>query len=259
MFEAALASLNDKSNRLRFNNFAYSIRELSRHFLYSLSPELNIKNCRWYKTETNDDKPTRAQRVRYAIQGGISDELLEDWSFDILGLADTIKSVVSSINSLNKYTHINPEVFDLKDEEVKEKSILVLETFSKFVETIKEYREELKKFLDGHIENHMINSVISNFFKNVDCLAPHHSLEYCEVSDYHISEINDKKIVVNVTGDLHVVLQYGSSSDRREGDGLDLNENFPFETKIRYEISEDFPSDNHEVDDYDVDTSKWYE
>lgn len=45
LFEASLVSLSDKGNKLRLNNFAYSIRELSRHFLKSLSPEGNIKNC----------------------------------------------------------------------------------------------------------------------------------------------------------------------------------------------------------------------
>jgi hypothetical protein len=32
LFSASIASLNDTANKLRFNNFAYSIRELSRHF-----------------------------------------------------------------------------------------------------------------------------------------------------------------------------------------------------------------------------------
>lgn len=104
----------------------------------------------------------------------------------------------------------------------------------------------------------MISSVVSNFFENVDSLAPHHSLEYCDVSDYHISEISDQEIVVDVFGDLHVTLEYGSRQERREGDGFDLEQSFPFETKIRYEICEDFPSERYEVDDYDADTSEWY-
>lgn len=83
-------------------------------------------------------------------------------------------------------------------------------------------------------------------------------MEYSEVSDYHISEINEYEIVVDVFGDLHVILEYGSNKERREGDGLDLPETFPFETKIRYQIDEDFPSTKFEVDDYDVDTSSWY-
>jgi hypothetical protein len=37
-----------------------------------------------------------------------------------------------------------------------------------------------------------------------------------------------------------------------------LEESFPFETKIKYAIDENFPSDMYEIDDYDVDTSEWY-
>lgn len=104
----------------------------------------------------------------------------------------------------------------------------------------------------------MIMSVVSNFFQNVDNLAPHHSLNYSEISDYHIEEINDQEIVVSVSGNIEVTLEYGSRKDRREGDGVDFEESFPFSTKIKYEISEDFPSKNYEIVDYDVDTSSWY-
>jgi hypothetical protein len=258
LYEASLASLNDKNNKLRYNNFAYSMRELSRHFLHNLAPEEQVKNCDWFKMETTDGKPTRNQRIKYAIQGGIDDKLLEKWGFEVEELHETIKEVKDTINTLSKYTHINPEVFDIDEAEVESKSQDVLKSFISLVETIENYREELKTSLDGHIEEHMISSVVSNFFENVDQLAPHHSLEYSEVSDYHISEINDQEIIVTVYGDLHVILEYGSRQERREGDGLDLEESFPFETKIRYEISEDFPSERYEVDEYDVDTSSWY-
>jgi hypothetical protein len=250
--------LNDRTNKLRYNNFAYSIRELSRHFLHSLSPELNVKSCSWYRTETKDDKPTRTQRIKYAIQGGISDDMLEEWGFDLEELKEKIKSVKDIIDTLSKFTHINPEVFDLDDETIEQNRLNVLTTFESFVEAIDYYRDELKKFLDGHIEEHMISSIVWNFFENVDRLAPHHSVDDTEVHDYHIIEINEHYIIVNVTGHLNVTLEYGSRKERREGDGLDLNESFPFETKIKYEISENFPSDKYDIDEYDVDTSEWY-
>ena len=258
LFEASLASLNDRTNKLRFNNFAYSIRELSRHFLYNLAPEERVKNCVWFSPETTDGKPTRNQRIKYAVQGGIEDAFLDSWGFDVDELKDMIMDVKETINTLSKYTHINPEVFNISDSEVERMSQDVLNSFIALVETIENYREDLKQFLDGHIEEHMISSVVTNFFENVDRLAPHHSLEYSEVSEYHISEINEYEIVVDVFGDLHVILEYGSNKERREGDGLDLPETFPFETKIRYQIDEDFPSTKFEVDDYDVDTSSWY-
>jgi hypothetical protein len=258
LFEAALISLNETKNKLRYNNFAYSIRELSRHFLYTLSPEINIKECVWFKVETTDGKPTRTQRIKYAIQGGISDEILEEWGFEIDELKETIKLVKSTIDTLSKYTHINPDVFNLTDLKIEQNSETVLKAFIQFVETIENYKEEIKSFLDGHIEDHMISSVVTNFFENVDQLAPHHSLNYSDVTDYHISKITDKEIIVDVFGDLHVTLEYGSKQERRDGDGLDLEESFPFETKIKYEIDKNFPTDKFEIDEYDVDTSEWY-
>ena len=53
LFETALLCLNETENKLRYNNFAYSIRELSRHFLYSLSPTQKIKNSSWYTLDKN--------------------------------------------------------------------------------------------------------------------------------------------------------------------------------------------------------------
>lgn len=258
LFEAALHNLDDQSNRLKYNNFAYSIRELSRHFLYSLSPEEKVKKCKWYIKETDDGKLTRAQRVKYAIHGGVINEILEEWGFSIEDLNETIKAIIGEISALSKYTHINPDVFGLDDNVIKKSSEQVLDAFEKFVETIDNYRKKLKDFLDGHIEDHMVGSVVSNFFENIDSIAPHYSLNYSDVSDYYISEITDFEIIVNVSGYLHVTLEYGSRKERREGDGLDIEENFPYKTKIRYEISEDFPSDNHEIDDYDVDISQWF-
>lgn len=61
LFKASLASLNEIGNKLRYNNFAYFIRELSRHFLHRLAHEQNVKNCSWYKKETEDRKPARSQ------------------------------------------------------------------------------------------------------------------------------------------------------------------------------------------------------
>lgn len=259
LFEASIASLNDKSNKLRYNNFAYSIRELSRHFLKTLAPDSNVKACIWYKQETKNGDPTRAQRIKYAIQGGVNDETLKNIGLEISDLEKKTKAVVDCINSLSKYTHINPEVFDLTDNDVDKNSELVLDTFEEFVNTINEYRSELKKFLDGNIEEKMIESTIYNFFENIDRLAPHNSLESLDVTDYHIEEINDQEIIVSVSGYLNVLLEYGSRKERREGDGLDIEQTFPYKTKIRYEISEYFPSDRCEIDEYDVDTSSWYE
>jgi hypothetical protein len=256
LFEASLASLNEKNNKLRYNNFSYSIRELSRHFLHKLAPDVNVKNCSWYKKESNNGEPTRTQRIKYAIQGGVEDKILEKWGFEIDKLKEIIKLVKSTIDSLSKYTHINPDVFDLKDVEVEQQSKDVLYAFESFVKTIEKYSNQLTTFLDGKIEEQI---TFSQSFINIDCLAPHYSLNGGEVSDYHVVKITDHEIIVSVNGYIYVTLEYGSRQERREGDGLDLNESFPFETIVRYEIDEEFPLNSYEVEEFDADTSKWYE
>jgi len=258
LFDASLKNLEDDNNKLRYHNFSYSIRELSRHFLNSLAPEELVLNCSWFKIETDNGKPTRGQKIKYSIQGGLSDENLIKLGFDIDELRSIIKEVKTTIDSLSKYTHINPESFNLTDGEILTYSEKVLETFENFVETIDNYRGDLKSFLDGKIEEHMIDTIIYNSYENIDSLAPHYSLEYGEVSEYHIREISDKEIIIDVFGSLSVTLEYGSRSDRAVGDGLDIDQSFPFETQIRYEISDEFPSKEYEVDPFDVDTSSWY-
>ncbi|TDO22370.1 pPIWI-associating nuclease domain-containing protein [Pedobacter duraquae] len=258
LYEAAIASLNENNNKLRYNNFAYSIRELSRHFLYNLSPEANIFLCTWFSVETEDGKPTRAQRIKYAIQGGISDGILSTFGLNVDELKGSIRSIKSSIDSLNKFTHINPEVFDLSDEDVESLSHGVFSNFESFVELITECRSQLANLLESSIHNQMIDAILKNYFENIDMIAPHHSIDYSEISDYFVSEISHEHIIVNVSGELYVTLEYGSKQERREGDGLDMSESFPFETHIRYEISEDFPNSTYQVDDFGVDTLSWY-
>ena len=76
--DAAFDNLNVK-NRLRFNNFAYSIRVLTRHILYRLAPDVDIKCCSWYKPTKNENGKvviTRADRINYAIYGGFDNNAL---------------------------------------------------------------------------------------------------------------------------------------------------------------------------------------
>lgn len=258
LFNSSLKNLNDKTNDLRYHNFCYSIRELSRHFLYNLSPNESVENCSWFKPVPDTSGPTRAQRIKFAIQGGISDKSLESLGFDLTTQNDIIKKITSIIKSLSKYTHINLDNFELSKEDIDSKSISVLETFTLLVKEINSYKDDLKQFLDGIIEENMIDRVISNSYQNIDILAPHFSLEHSEVNDYHIEEITDHEIILKVHGMIYVILEYGSRLERKNNDGLDLKESFPYETSIIYQIEDEFPNDNYEIEPFTVDTSSWY-
>lgn len=258
LFESAIHNLSDSDNKLRYNNFAYSIRELSRHFLHRLSHDENVKSCSWFEIQTDNGNPTRTQRIKYAIQGGLSDKLLKELGFDIDELNEEIISIKKTIDSLSKYTHINESTFNLENTQVEELSNEVFEKLKTFVERVKSSRKDLATFLDDKVEQHILEEIIVNNYENVGSLARRYSVNYSEVIDYHIVEINYKTIIVDVFGHIHFTLEYGSNKERREGDGLDINTSFPFQTKIHYEISESFPSDNYEIDPFGVDTESWY-
>lgn len=106
LFDAALYNLNDVHNKLRFNNFAYSLRELTRHILARLAPDKNVLNTAWFMPVA-PERPkqiTRKQRMKYAIQGG----LLDDYVADTLGIdVDEIGGKVNdSIDLLSKYSTV---------------------------------------------------------------------------------------------------------------------------------------------------------
>ena len=54
LFLAAIANVDDTSNKLRLNNFAYSMRELIRVVLERLAPDEEVVNAPWF--EPNDKK-----------------------------------------------------------------------------------------------------------------------------------------------------------------------------------------------------------
>ncbi|QRQ63462.1 pPIWI-associating nuclease domain-containing protein [Sphingobacterium multivorum] len=257
LFEASVSSLEDMGNKIRFNNFAYSIRELSRHFLHRLAPDEIVKSCRWFKQETENGKPSRAQRIKYAIQGGIDDELLKLFGIEFSSLQKSAKAIKNSIDSLSRYTHINEEDFNLSDVEVTKRSVGILADFETFVEAINSCREQVMNLVEDKIEDEAIDAIISTSFENVDSLAQHYSLDAASVLGYWVEEISAEEIVVAVEGEVEVTLSWGSSSDRRNGDGHEVEDTFPFGTRIRYSIGEDYPNEDPEVDEPGVDTSKW--
>ena len=71
LFLAAIANVDDTSNKLRLNNFAYSMRELIRVVLERLAPDEEVVNAPWFESNDKEhtNKVTRSQRIKYAIQG----------------------------------------------------------------------------------------------------------------------------------------------------------------------------------------------
>jgi hypothetical protein len=135
----------------------------------------------------------------------------------------------------------------------------VLRELKAFVERVKSCKRDLTQFLDCHIEQHILEEIIFNNYENVGSLARRYSIESGDVIEYQITEINYETITVDLSGNIDFVLEYGSNKEIREGDGLDINISFPFQTKIHYLIEEEFPSESYQIDDFGVNTDSWYD
>lgn len=256
LLTASLKNLTDKDNKLRFNNFACGIRELSRHILHRLSPDDEVQKCKWFKNDSN--KPgqlTRGERIKYAIQKGLPDKFTETF-YDT---ADNVRDVLDTIDELSKYTHVNPNTFGISENEVDQLTKDVLKTFESFAVGIKDFHESLKDKLEEHIDQAVLEHTIQETFDNIDILATHHNIEDHSTSSYKITHVDSEKIEIEAHGDLSVRLQYGSNYDLSKGDGAEMYESFPFECKMQINIHEDFSKSEYLMLDFDVDTSSWYE
>lgn len=254
LLTASLKNLSDSSNKLHFNNFAYGIRELSRHVLERLAPLKEVVACIWYKNITGKKgQLSRSERIKYAIQGGLSDKYVST----IFSLEKESKSVLKTIDLLNTYTHVNAKTFDLNESEVAKLSETVVDAFSRFVHAIQKCRERLISKIEDRLYDLIMEHSVSDSLDSVAELSTHFSLEGAWINAYHITQISSNYLSINAEGSLDTILQFGSNSDVKNDIGVELEMSFPFECVIKMEITEDFPETEIEVDEFLVNTSKW--
>ncbi len=260
LFEASLHNLNDSSNKLRFNNFAYSIRELTRHILARLAPDKNVMSTTWYKPidSKRPDLITRKQRMQYAIQGGLSNEYVSS----SLGIdVDEIgKKINDTIGVLSKYTHINPDTFYIKSESIESMSIEVIESVVLLFRTIYECRAQLTTRLEKHIDRTIIDNLFYDTIGSIDYLATHHTVDSYSVDEIKLLDLDDSIVSFRATGFVDVKLQYGSDGDMRRGDGMTMSESFPFTGDFYGKIIDKMTKFELETETFEVDTdSHWGE
>ena len=126
LFLAAIANVDDTSNKLRLNNFAYSMRELIRVVLERLAPNEEVVNAPWFQPNDKEhpNKVTRSQRIKYAIQGWLSD----DYVTNTLRIdhQDNDKELRKNIDELSKYTHVTESTFNIEPVKITELALGVL-------------------------------------------------------------------------------------------------------------------------------------
>jgi hypothetical protein len=254
---AALRVLNDSDNPIRFNSFAFTYRELTRHILSRMAPDEEVLKCNWYKNETNKENGvTRIQRMLYAIKGGLSDEFIQDE----LGLSvkEITKKLKKAIDKLSKYTHIEEHTFNTHSQVGNQMVYNSLDLLNKFLETIENVRHEINHAYEDRIFDLINEAVTADVLQDIDILATHYWVDSVYVDHVTVESIDHSKIHLGVSGSIDIEHQYGSDGDFRRGDGARTESSYPYEVNLQINVGHplEFSIETHDIK---VDNSSFYE
>jgi hypothetical protein len=264
LFLAALNNLSDKGNPLRFNNFAYCMREIITLILAKYSTDEDIINCHWYKNETNKENGiTRAQRVKYSIHGGFSDkkvtELLELDDEDDKSFIDSkLKEFTKQFRELNEHTHLREKRFNIGDPLCEELASQVLDVINSILTLIEDLRVQVRSHLEGEIDDALISEFVSTTFNELDILSSHTTVDYSDLDSYHVDSIRSNYAVIKGYGTVYCDLQWGSGSDMRNGIGASMSDSFTYSFTIHAKLT-DVKKLELGDEGITVDTDSWYE
>jgi hypothetical protein len=252
--DGAQCALKDEDNPLRLNFFATAMRILFEHSMDTLSPEDQVIAASWFKPERPDGKPTRRQRVTFAIQGGLSETFVKTRL--LVDLRPLRARLLKSVDELSKHVHGRKDTI-IRDRGAQEVVVSTIVTaMTEFVDAMHECREAVLAPITEALDDAAIDALLSETLLEVDELATHHSVDEVSVERITVHSIGSETITYRVTGSVEVTLQWGSNSDVRRGDGAELGQSFPFQCEFQLPVDDPWDLDLAEPT-YGVDTSAW--
>ena len=176
VIEGAGHALSCDGNPLRVTFFATSMRILFDHLMDTLAPRCKVQTCAWFKTEKEDGgRPTRRQRITYAIQGGFTDAFVNDeLKVDPEPLKKTLRT---AINALSKHIH-DKETTIITEHDVQDRfAEATLDEMEAFLDAMHACREAVLLPVAKELDAAAVDTLLSETIQEVDLLASHHSIE----------------------------------------------------------------------------------
>jgi hypothetical protein len=251
----ALRTARDEGNPIRGNLFAAASRELTTHLLHDLAPEDQVRACAWFVQAKDTMTVTRAQRAAYITHGGMTPDYVEK----TLGLHadDFVKPLTEAMDELNKRTHLKANTVLADDIAIRGLAADIFDSIEGLLDMAEECRSSVISELRGQIDQQIIDRMIGEVIGELDELSTHTQIEGHDTEEIEIAGIGPNQIRFGVSGTVYVTLQYGSGSDRRNGDGASMSDNYPFTATVITQAAD--PAKFEEIVDLEVDTSSFYE
>lgn len=253
LMDGALRVLLSEDNPARVHLFALAMRELMGYLLHKLAPDDEVEKCSWFKSLTPNGKPSRKQRMQYAIRGGIEASKLPD-NEAIEG--EFLKELMETIDELSKLTHVRPDTLVKDQHEAVEIAHRTVGDFATLVDLVHDARREFCSAIIEHVSAHTFDTFLHEVFSELDILSTHTRAEHSEVERVYVEKITHNTVFFRAEGWVEVELNYGSGGDRRRGEGASIGDSFPFQARFEADVSDFLKLKNAT---YEVDTSSWYE
>ncbi len=252
VLKGSLMAFKAVDNPLRLSQFSTGIRELIGHTLATLASDAEVKASIWFKPETADGRPTRRQRVKFGIQGGMTDKAIGALEVDTAEIDLEVRKIV---DELSKYTHVRPDTLKVGVAEAEAFACDSLATFLEFFEILGDCRMTIRRAVQKGIDEHALEVFTQEIYNEIDILSTRSSVDAVQIEKFNVIAIGSAFITYTVSGQVYVDLSYGSKTDFRNDMGAEICTDFPFSMTTRAPVGN--ISDFEKVT-AQIDTSSWY-
>lgn len=251
LFQSCLRNYCSHGNPLRFHNFAFSMRGLIDHVIARKAPVDEVQKASWFEQDNPNYKVSRRQQLKYCSQMKISNEYLGE---DFLELStDEVSFMLQLYQKLNGFTHINEKTLHPDPKLFFENVKQVMETASSILCNIENCKTELISTLEEKMRDAVFEAAATSAPESLISIANHVSIDYVDVEDFGITDIDDECIYLYASGTVNVSQEYGPKND-----GAEIEEDYPF--TLHMVSSLESPETFEVVSEaLEVDTSSWYD
>lgn len=241
IFDSAVESFNHEESPLRLKNFASALNELARGSQEQLAPKEKIRACAWFEQSTDlreEDGVTRAQRVKYAVQGELHDDfVLEELHVNV---RSTVNECLVLIDELNKYGHSMEQSLDIPESTEAMEATIALGTFERLSELIQERHDSLLSRAADAAEGYTsLDCVLyDEADQQLDRLSMHVSDGDVHLDSLAILSLNTERILYQGRGRVYARLRH---SDVALDKGEAIHDVYPF--KCNFESDTGDPRD----------------
>ncbi|MCZ0761685.1 hypothetical protein [Vibrio diabolicus] len=238
-------------NPIRFNNFAFVIRELFTRVTNRLAPVEDVKLACWYERLPGIYEVNRKQQVKYCIQGYFADETLPDWIKE--DAKEVRKEYLSLYQKLNKYTHINEQAMGKDPREAFVFLKDLLSSFTSILDTIHEIKTHVLEAVEEEVHDIVFNTLMFESHEALIELSSQTVVDVVSVESYSIDRIEPSLVIFKGYGDVECTLNYGSKRDP-----FSTGHSVPFTFKLCSPVNDVTKIEFYEQG-MDLDNSAFYE